>query len=54
MSDVPNVTRQEVTVRARHRFFLEDAFEVLPEEAIQERVKPLDEVIGNFDEFDWR
>ena len=26
MSDVPNVTRQEVTVRARHRFFLEGPF----------------------------
>jgi hypothetical protein len=24
--DVPNVTRQEVTVRARHRFFLEGHF----------------------------
>jgi hypothetical protein len=26
MTDVPNVTRQEVTVRARHRFFLEGPF----------------------------
>jgi hypothetical protein len=26
MGDVPNVTRQEVTVRARHRFFLEGPF----------------------------
>jgi hypothetical protein len=26
MSDVPNVTREEVTVRARHRIFLEGSF----------------------------
>jgi hypothetical protein len=26
MTDVPNVTREEVTVRARHRFFLEGPF----------------------------
>jgi hypothetical protein len=24
--DVPNVTREEVTIRARHRFFLEGSF----------------------------
>jgi hypothetical protein len=26
MTEMPNVTRQEVTVRARHRFFLEGPF----------------------------
>jgi hypothetical protein len=28
MSNVPDVTREEITVRARHRFFLEGPFQV--------------------------